>query len=111
MTTKTADFVQDISIELLENVPSKLYQINGTNTKDSEAWIQVFDKSTAPVDTDIPVETYLIQPLSNFSIGFIGNEGKPGRAFLNGIGVAYSSAPEQLLNVESGTLFATWWIP
>lgn len=44
-----------------------LYSITGYNSKTSAQWIQVHNTASVPADTAVPIVTFLVSALSNFS--------------------------------------------
>lgn len=65
----------------------RLYQLTGVNTKASAQYIQVFNSTTVPADTTVPVLLAYVPAGSNFSFDF----GSIGRYFSTGISVSNSS--------------------
>lgn len=64
-----------------------LYTITGYNSKTSSQFIQVFNSTTVPADTTVPIYTFTVPPSSNFSLDF----GTLGEAFSTGIAISNSS--------------------
>lgn len=65
----------------------RLYGITGYNSKASAQFIQLFNSTTVPADTAVPVITITVAASSNFSLD-IGNY---GRYFSTGIAISNSS--------------------
>lgn len=65
----------------------KLYGLSVTNTKAAAQFVQVFDASTLPADTAVPLISFQVPASSAGSLYF----GSVGRAFEQGIVVCNSS--------------------
>ncbi len=64
-----------------------LYGITGYNSKASIQFIQLFNSTTVPADTTVPVVTFTVPASSPFAIDW----GERGRNFTTGIAVSNSS--------------------
>lgn len=64
-----------------------LYGLTGYNSKGSAQWIQLHDAAALPADTAVPVVTFTVATVANFSLDF----GVYGRAFTSGIVICNSS--------------------
>lgn len=67
--------------------PGRLYQLTGVNTNTSPQYIQVFNSTTVPADTTVPILLAYVPASTNFSFDF----GSIGRYFGTGIVVTNSS--------------------
>ena len=65
----------------------RLYQLTGVNTKATAQYIQVFNNSSLPADTAVPILLAYVPSGANFSFDF----GSIGRYFSTGITVCNSS--------------------
>lgn len=67
--------------------PGKVFTLNGYNSKASAQFIQLFNASSLPADTAIPVITLTAATVANFSLSFSDY----GRFFPIGIVICNSS--------------------
>lgn len=51
---------------LANGAPTRLRQISGYNAKASGVWLKLYDKATAPANTDTPAKRLYIPPTSGF---------------------------------------------
>lgn len=72
---------------VVKGTPGVLYGLSGYNSKTSAQFIQVFNSTTVPADTTVPVILFLVQAGSNFSY----DTGRFGKSFATGIAVSNSS--------------------
>ena len=64
----------------------RLYKLTVNNTKASAQFIQVFNSTTVPADTAVPILSYVVAANANLDINF-----EAGRFFSTGISVSNSS--------------------
>lgn len=64
-----------------------LYTVTGYNSRTSSQFIQVFNSTTVPADTTVPIYTFIVAAQSNFSLDF----GLLGENFSTGIAISNSS--------------------
>lgn len=72
---------------VIKSSAGRLYGVSGYNSKASAQFIQLFNSTTVPADTAVPVFVMTVPASSNFSIDF----GTYGRFFSTGIAIANSS--------------------
>lgn len=72
---------------IFKSKPGILYGLSGFNSKGSAQWVQIFDANRLPADGGVPLVTFTVPTVANFSVDF----GVLGMRFNAGIVVCNSS--------------------
>lgn len=88
---------------VVKATPGRLYNLAGFNKTATAYTLMVFDKASAPVNTDAPVIRKHLAANGDATIA-LDELGLFGRAFQNGISIAISSTPDTLTLAVSADL-------
>lgn len=87
---------------VLKASPGKLHSLSGYSARTSSQFIQLFNSTTVPADTAVPVLTFTVPASSNFSFDF----GFPGIPLSTGIAVS-NSGTQQTKTIGSADVYYT----
>lgn len=77
-----------VNPKLVKTGLGKLYKIDGLNAADALRYLKLYDKATAPAETDTPIATFAIPASGKFSFDF----GSIGLQFSLGMGYRLTGA-------------------
>jgi hypothetical protein len=94
------------SARMVKSSPGYLLGFTVNNTKASAQYILLFDSAVAAVSNQVPCTSFTVAASTSLSVYF----NTPGRAFLQGIAIANSSAADKLTAGSADCFFDVQYI-